>query len=537
MARGIDSYQHRLQPFAHQREALERSYRKRSFALFMDPGLGKTKVIIDTTALLFRAGHITGLLIAAPNDVHAQWIDEQLPLHLPTDITTRCVVWSAARVRAQRAARELLSPLPHRLHVLAMNHEAFATKKGRGMARKFLHAHPSLFVLDESHAFKDPRRQRTRAVLALREAAFARRILTGTPTGGVPFDMYSQFAFLDPRILHYDSFLAFKHRYGVWTKEHVRVQGKPGEKPRLRQYEALQEYAHLDELYARIAPYTATYTKEQCAQHLPPKLYATLPTHLSDAQRAIYQQLLDTGLVLLREAERGGRVSVAPLEELADEELLRRLRSPTLRMTLRIKLTLLLRLQQAAAGFVTDDEGHTRMIDGTWRACPRMVATVDYVEQALGATGRKVIVWAHFRPALLALEQALLERLGAGAVARIDGTVTGAERAKIIAAFKGAALPSVLVAHPRTMGVGQNLGMASYALYYTNAYSLINRTQSENRIDRLDRTHPCTIVDVVARDAPCDTEVLASLRDKQEFADTLAKMTTKQFAQRLSTTC
>jgi SNF2 family DNA or RNA helicase len=540
----IDHYRHRIAPFPHQDECLRASYRKRSYAIFMDPGLGKTKVVLDTTALLYRAGFIKGLLVAAPNDVHAQWVDEQIPTHLPTDINVRAVTWDAGRARTRREAVALLTPLPDRLHVLAMNHEAFATKAGRDIARRFLKQYPSMFVLDESHAFKTPRTHRTRAVLDMSDLAFARRIMSGTPTDGVPFELYSQFAFLDERILGFDSFLAFKHRYGVWSKEHVRVKGKEGEKPRLREYEALQAYQNLDELYARIAPFTFTVTKADC-KSLPPKLYARIPTHLSDAQRAVYTQLLDAGLVLLdntndddvedRDAHLTDALRVLSVDELDDEELLSRLQSADMRMSMRIKLTLMLRLQQAAAGFVTDDNRRTMLIDGTWDRCPRIVATVEYVKEALAAQAQKVIVWAHYRAALDVLTRALSETLG-DCVVKVDGTVKGEARREAIASFKDRASPvRVLVAHPRTMGTGQNLGMASYCVYYTNSYSLIQRTQSEDRIDRIDRTLTCTIADVVARDAPCDLEVLAAHAAKKEFTDTLAHMTSKQIKERLRT--
>lgn len=535
MARGIDTYQPKTVPYAHQSRALHASYRKRAFALFMDPGLGKSKVILDTAALLYEAGHIRALLLLAPNDVHAQWVQEQLPAHLPDSIRTRSVVWGPS-ARVQREARELAShPLPSRLHVLAMNHEALSTKKGREVCRRFLLAHPTLFVLDESHAFKTPRVARTRAALSLAPHAFARRILSGTPSNGVPFELYSQFQFLDPRILGFDSFLAFKHRYGVWGKgfANVVVKGKAVR----REYPELHGYQNLDELFSRVNAYTFTCTKEECAD-MPAKHYARLPTHLSPAQRDVYTRLMEEHLVLLKSAEAGRTVTLAHPDELEDEELAARIADPTLRMTLRIKLTLLLRLRQCAAGFVTDDTKRVHMIDGTWERCPRMCATVEYVQQALQGMPRKVIVWAHFRDPLRTLAHALRDSLrdahGEEAVVRVDGTVKGAQRAEAIARFKDVrSTTRVLVAHPRSMGTGQNLGAASYCVYYTNDYSRIARKQSEDRIDRIDRTHPCTIVDVIAHDAPCDAEVLEALRSGTEFTERLMKMSSKQIEERL----
>ena len=82
----LDQYTPVLPYFAHQREALRRGGNKRSFAFLMDPGLGKTKVTLDNAFWLYRRGVINGLLIHAPNDVDAQWVEEQVPRHRPPDI-------------------------------------------------------------------------------------------------------------------------------------------------------------------------------------------------------------------------------------------------------------------------------------------------------------------------------------------------------------------------------------------------------------------------------------------------------------------
>jgi SNF2 family DNA or RNA helicase len=484
----------------------------------MEPGLGKTKVTLDTAALLFERKHIRGLLIVAPNDVHSQWIEEQLPEHLPRRIKVRTAIWEASSAKRVRQCTELLKPLPNRLHVLAMNYEAFATKRGPALAKKFLQTYPSLFVADESHEIKSPKAQRTRALWKLAPLAFARRILTGTPTGGVPFDLFAQFYFLDPRILGFDSFLTFKHRYGRWQKEYARskTQIDPNTgRPKLIEYESLIEYVHLDELYARVEPYVFRQRKQDCLD-LPPKMYQTLPTHLSKAQKAVYNELLDQGLLLLSRAEKGLPVEVLSLEDAEEEELAARLPDPAGRMTMKIKLTLLLRLQQAAAGFLTDDSKQTHMIDGTWEKLPRMTATLEYIQQLLGNPG-KVIVWGHFRAALEALALAA-RQLDVPSV-MVHGGVKGEARAEAIRRFKDKDSECrLMIAHPRTLGTGQNFAVAQTCIYYTNSYSLIQRTQSEDRVHRIGQLGAVTIADVIAKDAPCDLAVLGAIKQKDDFA-------------------
>jgi len=518
----LASYQFRVPPFAHQMEALRVSVSKRAFALFMEPGTGKTKITLDTAAILFLRGHIRGLLVLAPNDVHAQWVDEQIPEHLPTTIPCRTLVWDASRSSIKKNITNLLRPLPGTLHVLTMNHEALATQNGRKAAKAFLQTYPSLFVLDESHGFKTPSAARTRAAINLAPFAFARRILTGTETDGNPFDLYSQFQFLDPRITGFDSFIAFKHRYGIWSRQvAVTRPSDPSKQARRVEYETLETYANLEELVERIRPFTFRARKRECVD-LPPKHYIRLPTHLSPIQKTVYETLLEEGLLLLERAQSGEVVDVRIIEEMEDSDLLARVDSPTDRMTLVIKLTLQLRLQQCVGGFVTDDNGITTMLGKSWEDLPRAATTIDHVQRALTQGDGKVIVWAVFRAELQMLERALKAR--GCSVVRVDGSVVGQERALAIAAFKDTSpgSPRVLVAHPRTMGTGQNLAQANEMLYYSNPLSSILRTQSEDRIDRIGQTRTVTIADLVSRDAPIDRTVLELHTKKKTMSQQIA---------------
>lgn len=521
-----------LTPFAHQWEALQATYNKRVFALCMDPGLGKTKVIFDTAALLFERGHISGLLVLAPNDVHAQWVDEQLPLHLPSRVRHRTAVWDADRESSIKACVKFArnAAPPGTLDLLAMNHEALATDRGYAVAKRFLLTHPTLFVLDESHEFKTPSAKRTRAVLRLAPLAFARRIVTGTLTGGSPFDLYSQYRFLSPKILDCDSFLTFQHRYAQWTRERTLKTLRDGTK-KLVEYPELQGYQNLDQLRELTARYTFVKRKQDCAD-LPPKMYAIVPTHLSPAQRSIYTRLLEDGVALLERAESGEQVAVNP-ELLEDEELMERVDAPDDRISYAIKLTLLLRLQQCVAGFTTDDNRVTQPIHADWRQLPRLKTLVARVQSALRTSTGKCIVWAHFRPALQMIADAFADEDIEHVL--VHGGVVGRERAERIAAFKrrDPTAPRVLLAHPRTLGTGQNFEMAQEVVYYTRAFSYIQRVQSEDRAHRLSSTGTVTITDLVARDAATDAREMEVLQARKDLISRFEPLSPKQLQEML----
>ena len=62
-------YKFKFQPYAHQLEALKNSWDKEEFALFMDMGTGKSKVLIDNISILYDQGKIEGALIVCINSI------------------------------------------------------------------------------------------------------------------------------------------------------------------------------------------------------------------------------------------------------------------------------------------------------------------------------------------------------------------------------------------------------------------------------------------------------------------------------------
>ena len=77
-----DDYDFKTKPFEHQRKAFYMSRDKKAFALLMEQGTGKTKVIIDNAAYLYAKGEITSLVVIAPNGVHRNCLKE-IDTHMP----------------------------------------------------------------------------------------------------------------------------------------------------------------------------------------------------------------------------------------------------------------------------------------------------------------------------------------------------------------------------------------------------------------------------------------------------------------------
>ena len=62
----------------------------------MEQGTGKSKVIIDNIAYLYRKGKIDTAIIAAPKGVYRNWLSSEFKTHMPDDVKelTDICVWS-----------------------------------------------------------------------------------------------------------------------------------------------------------------------------------------------------------------------------------------------------------------------------------------------------------------------------------------------------------------------------------------------------------------------------------------------------------
>ena len=167
-------YKFKTKPYAHQLKALKMSWDKKCFAYFLEMGTGKSKVLIDNSAMLYDKGHINGLLIIAPKGVYKNWYDQEIPTHLPDHIYKKVVLWkSSDKSEKQKKLLNTLFETGLDLHVLIMNVEALSTKNGVDFAVRFINSHKTMMAVDESTTIKNPEAKRTKNIVSLGVNAFA----------------------------------------------------------------------------------------------------------------------------------------------------------------------------------------------------------------------------------------------------------------------------------------------------------------------------------------------------------------------------
>ena len=99
-------YEYKTKPYDHQKEALEKSWEDTEHALFMEMGCGKSKVLLDNIALLYLKGLVNAALIVAPKGVYDNWVDGEIPIHVPDYINKRIYRWSPSETQKNKALRE-----------------------------------------------------------------------------------------------------------------------------------------------------------------------------------------------------------------------------------------------------------------------------------------------------------------------------------------------------------------------------------------------------------------------------------------------
>ena len=463
------NYKFKTKPYKHQTTALEKSWNKETFAYFMEMGTGKTKVLLDNTAMLYDKGKIDGALIVAPKGVVSTWYNQEIPAHLPDHIEKVAVMWQANINKKQQDKLNQLFKTGQELHVLIMNVEAFSTDKGRFFATKFLRSHKTLMAIDESTTIKNPKAKRTKNILDLSSLAKYRRIMTGSPVTKNPLDLYSQCEFLDPAHLDFVSYYAFRNRYAEMKTLHIAG----------RSIQVVNHFKNLGELSDQLQTFSYRVLKEDCLD-LPSKIYMKREIELTPQQQKVYKQMKQEALATLN-----GKT-----------------------VTTMTALTQLMRLHQITCGHFSADDGSIQSIKNN-----RLSALLEIIEEVEG----KAIIWAHYQHDVKTIVKAIEKEYGPGSVVHYYGKTLPEQRIKALKNFKENYRCRFFVGTPQTSGYGLTLVTANTVIYYSNGYDLEKRMQSEDRAHRIGQKKSVTYIDLIAEDT-VDTKIVKSLRKKINIA-------------------
>lgn len=471
----------KTQPYQHQRDIVEQTWDKPYWGLFLEMGVGKSKIVIDTLANLYLSGRIDAVLYIAKKGEYANFPVYEIPVHMPDNVKYESYLYTGYSSTSQLAViKKAIAPKPE-LRIFSMNIESVRAGKGFQIAEAFCKSSKKLMIIvDESTILKDHRSSQHKALMTLRDYADYARIMTGTLIPRSPVDVFNQSRFLHRMAMGVKTLTAFRASY---EEQETVFLGN-------RRFQKTVGVKNVDKFRRQIRTFGTVLRKTDCLD-LPPKIYGNKVVPLTAEQAKLYQEFVD--------------YSIAEI----DGEFVEAVNA----------LSVMSKLHQIVCGQV-------RLPDGTYRPVEnnRHIYLADFAEEIFEGGQKKIVVWSHFREATARLYLEL-DRRGLG-VAWLQAGISSEERSDLIADFKTNPNTQVFLGNPQSSGFGITLTEASTMLYYSNSDNFEHRLQSEDRIHRIGQSQTCmyydfhtpgTVEDAILERTKSKGEVRDKLMPRQDF--------------------
>ena len=462
-------FPYRVPPMDHQVEALKRAYPKKAFALFHDPGCGKTFTTINLIAARYHKLKIDRALIICPTPIKVVW-DDEIAKMMPENVAYSLFIMNPG---CEKKFNKWVSEKSDDLKILVAGVESLSQGKAPALVARFARDKLCMTVVDESSSIKTPGAVRTKNVITLGDISEYRLILTGTPvTQGIQ-DLYSQFLFLNPAIIGCKSYFLFKNRYCILGGfENRNIIG----------------YQNTPDLMEKLGKHIHTVKSEEVLD-LPEKIYKRMVVPPTKEQKQAVKDLKD---MMMAEVDGDLIVTKTILE----------------RMT---------RFAQICGGNFPynnpDGEGYlTKPIPGKNPKIEALMADIAIMDHT-----KKAIIWCRFRPELEAVKLAILDAYGPHSFVEFHGGVDYEGRKKAINDFQADRTTRFFITNQATGGMGLTLTAAHTAYYISNSFSYEDRIQSEARIWRKGQIRSCLYIDIEV-DLPYDALPRLAVSRKQDVA-------------------
>ena len=466
--------------FKHQRDAVAACHNTdmNNYAYLMEMGTGKTLTALIDLFLLNNKDIVESAVVLAPKSVYRNWMKE-INTFISSDYDYKVNTWEPSLIdpytkehlstdKFFRSAKET------KLHIFLMNIESLSTPKGLKFLNVFLHSRDkskTMMIVDESTTIKTHTAKRTKNLIKITKDIGYKRILTGTPVTKSPLDIYTQFAFLDPKILGQTNYYAFRARY-------AKIVNRPTSGG--RNFPLITGYQRLEELEEKIYTHAFRVKKEECTD-LPEKIYMKRFIPMSEKQLVAYESLRRNAMFIFND---NTTTSVNRLSQIV-------------------------KLHQVCCGFTINDDGEVHDVPNK---------RYDELLNVLEETDGKVIIWANYRHNIETITQKLKDKYGDTSAAAFYGDTDNQVRMDLVENFqnKGHDL-TYLVANPKTGGYGITLTASHTVVYFSNNYDLEIRLQSEDRAHRIGQKNKVTYVDFVCK-GTVDEKILTALKNKVDIA-------------------
>lgn len=462
-----------MELFKHQIDALQAMQGKGNFALFFEQGLGKTLVALkdferDTAC-------DTLVVVVAPNGIQTTWEQQiqQAGLNIPTFIY-------AGENKTKKVAEhfEAVMSAPRAIFIFYIEMINPHFKSVQNFVRPVFERRKNINItIDQSQSIKNPTAKRSVFMtrLGLMPNVIRRRILEGAPNEEGQHELYSQFAFLNRKIIGEGSFISFKNKYCV-LQQHKLSSG--------RQFTTIIGEKNQKVLMGLISPYTMWVKRDECLD-LPDVIYKTIPITLSQEEQKVYQDFTTLN-----------KLGVTPkeLDDLATEYDIDN-------DNVLLAFVYMLRIHQASCGIFTQQKSKTEFLASL------LEDEIPHKEQ--------VIVFCSYRNEVDSVVETLTKK-GISCV----GYYGGDDRSKVNEFMNGNV--RVIVATHRRLGVGFNLQFCNNVVFHSCLYSARQRKECIARVDRIGQTKHPVVYDLIAKSdngKSIDTQILKMIKDKLSVSE------------------
>ena len=492
-------------PFLHQIKEYEGHFGSAIRAKGWTMRTGKSKSVIDKACFLHTVGgergKIDGVLVFAPNGVHANWVVRELPAHMWDGVPYTSLVWHSTRMGTIAAVKQdrgnwtddqvafwqALKDMrvEGRLVWFTVNTESMTRKDVRKAVARFFKTRKRVFVVfDESDDFGTPGAIRTKMGRSMRNHAAYVEILSGTIITGSPLAAFSQFDLLKKGALGFNTFAEFKRHFAIEEERSARG----------RTFSKVVGFQNEDELRDRMAQYMSVVTREDVAGMPDLVQEPDIDIEPTKEQLRIYRELHKSFRIAIRDEE----ISVG-------ERAVR-----------------LQKMQQVFSGFVKDESGETIIIPGR---NPR----VEALSREVFLTPGKVIVWCQYQQDFVFLRKRLL----ADRVKFVEyhGRVPERMKAKSLRLFREKRDFQVFLGHPQSCGRGIDLSAAQRIINYSHTFSARLIAQALERATKIGAKN-IQLVDFMAPGP--DFYIRSVTRARKEIADAIAGVGMRDLLERLA---
>lgn len=452
----LPPFDFRMEPTEWQHEFYAKSAGRDVFALFADPGAGKTKAAIDKAFMRYSAGEIDAVIVIANKGVHTQWVLEAMPEHAPLAFQ-----WNAYT----HDKRPKIGWRDGALNLLAVNFDGAKGAATQEVVRRFIaNARAIMIIIDESQNIKNKSSGRWDTCYEIRKKCRYAMIMSGTPIAKNLVDYWAQYFMLDESIIGDRYMTSFRSKYCV-------LGGYDGKQ--------IVDYQNEVQLYQMTEPWT--YRVSKADMKMPPKRYKEVVFDMHPEQRKAFDAIKNTFVSSLN--------------------------NPTAQ-TVNSAGVALTRMQQITSGYLPQDDGTIKYF-----ANPRMT---EALPTALIGVDGKVIIWARFNHDI----KMLIDHFGEEAVHYYGGTKDNDRQINKDRFINDPSVRYMISsAAAGGAGIDGYQRVCDTAVYYTNSFNSIHRWQSEDRTNRKGMAFSSSLyVDLICR-AGVDRKLLRNLREKRDLSN------------------